>query len=256
MPLTLVTVPCLSDNYAFLLNDSDTGATLLVDIPEAEPIIAMLQQRGWSLTDILITHHHHDHIQGLAGVVAHDAYLRVTGAAADAHRLPPLSRAVSDGDTFVFSGHTIHVLDVSGHTLGHLAYYIPDAGAVFTGDSLMALGCGRLFEGDAPTMWASLQKLAALPPETLVCSGHEYTAKNAEFALSVESDNAELIARAARIAADRAEWHPTVPSVLSDELATNPFLRVYLPKVKETLSLTGHSDAEVFAALRARKDRF
>jgi len=256
MPLHLVTVPCLSDNYAFLLHDDASGETLLVDIPDTAPILAALDQRGWHLSQILITHHHDDHIQGLPGVLARHPAAQVTGAAADAHRLPPLGRSVVGGDRFAFSGHEVQVFDVSGHTMGHVAYLIADAGAVFTGDSLMALGCGRLFEGDAPTMLTSLRRLAALPPETLVCSGHEYTAGNARFALTVEPDNHDLIARADRITAARDAGKATVPSLLSDELATNPFLRAHLPAIKARLSLEGSSDAAVFGAVRAAKDRF
>jgi len=256
MPLHLVTVPCLSDNYAFVVHDSETGATLLVDIPEAQPILDACCERGWALTDILITHHHGDHIQGLAAVLARHDTARVIGAAADAHRLPPLTRGVAEGDTFDFACHDIQVLDVSGHTLGHVAYYMPALGAVFTGDSLMTLGCGRLFEGDAPTMYASLQKLAALPPDTRVGSGHDYTAGNAKFALTIEPDNPALIARDKAFAQARALAQPTSPSLLSDELATNPFLRAHLPGVKARLSLQDKTDPEVFGAIRALKDRF
>lgn len=256
MPLHLVTVPCLSDNYAFLLHDSDTKATLLVDIPEAAPVLAALDAHGWTLTDIAITHHHNDHVQGLPDILARFPEASVTGATADAHRLPPLTRAVADGDHFTFAGHDVQVFDVSGHTVGHIAFHIPAANAVFTGDSLMALGCGRLFEGDAAMMWASLGKLAALPGETLVCSGHEYTAGNARFALTVEPDNAALIARVAQVNTARAAGKPTVPSLLSDELATNPFLRAHLPAIKAHLSLQGASDDRVFATIRASKDRF
>ncbi len=255
MTLELVTVPCLSDNYAFLLHDSETGATLLVDAPESWPIVAALEAHGWRLTDVALTHHHYDHVDGLEDLV--ESYQpQVIGAAADAKRLPPLDRAVTHGESFSWSGHRVEVLDVSGHTMGHVAYYIPDAGAVFTGDSLMALGCGRLFEGDAARMWESLSRLAALPGETLVCSGHEYTAANAAFAATIEPDNAALAARTADIKAARAKDEPTVPSQLALELATNPFLRAHLPEVKAGLGMAGAPDAEVFAEIRKRKDNF
>ena len=255
MPLDIVTVPCLSDNYAFLIHDTETGATALVDAPEAGAIRKALDQRGWTLTEIWITHHHHDHIDGTDELRrAYEA--TVTGAGADAHRLPPLDRTVTDGDRFTFAGAEVSVLDVSGHTMGHIAYHIPSAQTAFTADSLMALGCGRLFEGTAERMWESLSKLAALPPETLVCSGHEYTAANGEFALTIEPDNPALISRVRSVSEARKKGKPTVPSRLSDELATNPFLRANLPEVKTALGLAAASDAEVFAEIRRRKDKF
>jgi hydroxyacylglutathione hydrolase len=255
MPFELITVPCRTDNYAFLLHDVASGRTALIDAPEAVPIRRALGARSWGLDEIWITHHHGDHVEGVDELrAAHGA--RVTGAAADAHRLPALDRAVAAGDRFDFAGAAVHVIDVSGHTVGHVAFHVPDAGAVFTGDSLMALGCGRLFEGTAPQMWASLSRLSALPPETLVCSGHEYTAANAAFALTVEPHNPALIARADAVRAARARGEATVPSRLSDELATNPFLRAGLQSVKDGLSMAQDDDAEVFAEIRRRKDRF
>lgn len=255
MPLEIVTIPCLADNYAYLLHDAATGATAVVDVPEVGPIVAELKARGWRLSDILITHHHADHIQGVAELVAATG-AKVTGAAADAHRLPPLDRAVAEGDQISLGSETGRVLDVSGHTLGHIAYHFPASRAVFTADSLMALGCGRLFEGSPAQMWQSLGKLAALPPETLVCSGHEYTQSNARFALTVDPDNPALISRSERVAAARAEGRPTVPSTLAEELATNPFLRAGAPQIKAALGLSEATDAECFAEIRRRKDRF
>jgi len=255
MPLDLVTVPCLSDNYAYLIHDAATGATACIDVPEAAPILAALAERDWKLSHILITHHHHDHVGGVAALAGATG-ARVIGAAADAHRLPPLDEAVAEGDTVRVGMAEGRVLDVSGHTVGHIAFHFADSALVFTADSLMALGCGRLFEGDAATMWRSLSKLAALPPDTLVCSGHEYTAANARFALSIEPGNPALVARAAAIEAARAEGRPTVPSLLSEELATNPFLRAATPEVRAAVGLPDGPDAAVFAAVRARKDRF
>ncbi|WP_127903124.1 hydroxyacylglutathione hydrolase [Solirhodobacter olei] len=255
MPLTIVTVPCLKDNYAFLLHDAATGAVAVVDVPEVGPIAAELKARGWSLSDILITHHHDDHIQGVAELVAATG-AKVTGAAADAHRLPPLDRAVAEGDRVTVGSEAGEVIDVSGHTLGHIAFHFPASQAVFTADSLMALGCGRLFEGSPEVMWQSLSKLAALPPGTTVCSGHEYTASNAKFALTIDPQNAALISRAERVAAARERGEPTVPSTLAEELATNPFLRAGRAEIKAGLGLDGASDAESFAEIRRRKDRF
>jgi hydroxyacylglutathione hydrolase len=255
MPLELVTVPCLSDNYAFLIHDPATGATAVVDVPDAASIRAALDARGWRLSDILITHHHADHIQGVPDLRAATG-ARVTGAAADAHRLPPLDHAVAEGDRVTVGSEAGRVLDVSGHTIGHVAYHFPESRLVFTADSLMALGCGRLFEGTPARMWESLSKLVALPGETRVCSGHEYTASNARFALSLEPDNPALMLRSEAVREARAKGVPTVPSTLSEELATNPFLRASLPQMKARVGMAQAADADVFGEIRARKDRF
>ena len=255
MPLEILTIPCLSDNYAFLAHDSASGDTALIDVPEAAPILAALADRGWRLSHVLLTHHHYDHVDGLAEVLAaHPA--QVVGAAADAHRLPPLDLQVAEGDTFEVGGEPAQVIDVSGHTLGHIAYHFPQSRAVFTADSLMALGCGRLFEGTAPQMWGSLSKLAALPDQTIVYSGHEYTQANGAFALTIEPDNPDLISRVRDITAARAENRATVPSALSLEKATNPFLRAGNAQVQQNLGMQGADPADVFAEIRGRKDRF
>lgn len=254
-PLTLVTIPCLADNYAFLLHDPASGATAVVDVPEAAPILAALGARGWRLTDILITHHHDDHIAG-AEALRQATGARITGAAADAHRLPRLDRAFAAGDRLPFGGEWADVLDVSGHTVGHIAYHFPQTGLLFSGDSLMAGGCGRLFEGTAAQMWESLSRMAALPDGTLVCSGHEYTASNLRFAATIEPENPTLSSRIASVAAARAAGRFTVPSTLAEERATNPFLRAGLASVKAAIGLPQASDAESFAELRARKNRF
>lgn len=255
MPIEVVTVPCLSDNYAFLLHETATGETAVVDAPEAAPILAALDARGWKLSQVWITHHHADHVQAVDALRSASG-ATVTGHGKDASRLPRLDRAVNDGESFDFAGHAVQVMDVSGHTMGHIAYHVPDARAVFTGDSLMALGCGRLFEGTAPVMWESLGRIAALPPETLVYSGHEYTQSNARFARTIEPDNPALMSRIHDIDAARAEGRPTVPSTLETELATNPFLRADLPEVQEALGMSGYAASEVFAEIRQRKDRF
>ncbi|MEO8244822.1 MAG: hydroxyacylglutathione hydrolase [bacterium] len=255
MPLDLVTIPCLSDNYAYLLHDEATGHTTLIDVPEAAPILAALTARGWRLDQILLTHHHADHIQGTAEVVA-ATQATVLGGRADAHRLPPLTRALAEGDTVQIGPETADVLDVSGHTVGHIAFHLPDSGYAFTADSLMAGGCGRLFEGSPALMWQSLSKLAALPGETLICSGHEYTTANLRFAATIEPDNPALLARIERVAKARAENRGTVPSRLSGELATNPFLRARLPHIKAAIGMPDATDAAAFAEIRARKDRF
>jgi len=251
MPLILETIPCLSDNYAYLIHDPDTGDTALIDAPDPTPILAVLEAKGWRLGQILITHHHSDHIDGVAQIVAATG-ADVLGARADAHRLPPLTRNLQEGDTVQVGGSTGKVIDVSGHTIGHIAFHFASDTLVFTADSLMAGGCGRLFEGSADIMWASLQKLAALPPETWVCSGHEYTAANLAFAAHVDPDNPALIARIKRVTLARDAGRPTVPSRLSGELATNPFLRAAALK----FSLSAADDAHAFAILREMKNSF
>jgi hydroxyacylglutathione hydrolase len=255
MTLELITIACRADNYAFLLHDADTGQTALIDAPEVPAIQAALDARGWGLTDLLITHHHDDHIAGVEGL--RDRYSpRVIGAAADAYRLPRLDLAVAEGDTITVCDQDALVIDVSGHTIGHIAFHFAASHMAFTADSLMALGCGRLSGGTAQQLWTSLQKLRALPADTLICSGHEYTANNARFALTIEPDNAALIARAAAITATRAQGGFTVPSLLSLEIETNPFLRADVPSLAAAIGMTGVDPAEIFAEVRRRKDRF
>lgn len=254
MSIDIVTVPCRSDNYAFLVRSGEK--TALVDAPEAGPILAALDSNRWSLDEVWITHHHTDHVEGLPGLRNRFPGLRVTGAAEDAKRLPPLDREVSDGDTFTFEGHPVDVMDVSGHTLGHVAFHMPDARAAFTADSLMALGCGRVFEGTPEMMWRSLCRLRDLPEETIIYSGHEYTQINANFALTIEPGNEALQTRVRDIEEKRARGEPTVPSTLREERATNPFIRAHLSEVKEAISMGQAEDAQVFAEIRSRKDRF
>ncbi|MGI3165224.1 hydroxyacylglutathione hydrolase [Pseudooceanicola sp. 200-1SW] len=256
MALALVTVPCLSDNYAYLLHDPAAGETAVVDVPEAAPILAALAERGWSADQVWLTHHHPDHVQGLEALLAQHPGARVYGAEADAHRLPKLDVALKEGDHLSLGGERGAVLDVSGHTVGHLAFHFPASEIAFTADSLMALGCGRVFEGTFEQMYHSLQKLAALPPRTTICSGHEYTLANAKFALTIEPGNSDLISRVEAVKAARANGRPTVPSKLSEELATNPFLRAAQPAVAEQLGLSGAPAAKVFAEIRRRKDAF
>lgn len=255
MPLEIVTVPCLSDNYAYLLRDAATGKVGLVDAPEAAPIEAALKERGWGLDTILITHHHPDHIDGvdrLRGAFGS----QVVGAAADRHRLPALDLALAPGDELALGESVATVIDVPGHTVGHIAFHFPEAKALFSADSLMVMGCGRLFEGTPEQMWQSLSTMAALPGDTMVYSGHEYTESNARFALSVDADNEKLKARAGEIAEARKAGKPTVPARLDLERATNPFLRSADADFKAGLGLTDASDAQVFAEVRRRKDAF
>ncbi|MBS1301310.1 hydroxyacylglutathione hydrolase [Loktanella sp. SALINAS62] len=252
MPVELITVPCLSDNYAFVIHDTQSGDTAVVDVPETAPIRAALDARGWTLTDILLTHHHPDHVQGVADL---RGTARVIGAKADQHRLPPLDLAVSEGERFTVLGRDVDVLDVSGHTVGHIAFHMPAERLLFTGDSLMAMGCGRLFEGTAAQMWDSLCKLRHFAPETRVCSGHEYTLTNARFASSLEPSNRAIISRLEATEKARENGHATVPSLLSLERDTNPFLRADDPDLARALKMPDAEPAEIFAEVRGRRDR-
>jgi hydroxyacylglutathione hydrolase len=242
MPVTVTPVPHLSDNYAWLLRDGATGATALCDPGEGPGVIAALERMGVTRLDkILLTHHHGDHIAGVPAVKARFGGA-VVGAEADAHRLPPLDEVVRPGGTTRLGDSTATVIDTPGHTRGHIAFHFPDGGVLLCGDTLFSVGCGRLIEGDAAEMFRSLRALAALPGDTLVCCGHEYTESNIRFALTVEPGNAALQARAQEAKAQRAAGNPTVPTTLGQELATNPFLRA--------------PDATRLAAVRSAKDSF
>lgn len=239
--LEVVAVPVLADNYAWLLRDAASGTVAVVDPGEAGAVEAALAARGWRPALILLTHHHADHVGGAAALrAAHGA--AVVGAAADAHRLPPLDRAVRPGETVAVGDTVAEVIDTPGHTRGHIAYHFPAAAVLACGDTLFSLGCGRMFEGTAEVFFATLRRLAALPDETLLLCGHEYTAANARFALTVEPDNAALQGRAAEVEALRAAGRPTLPVPLGREKQANPFLRA--------------ADAAAFARLRAAKDAF
>lgn len=251
--LTVRLTPILSDNYVYILHDVASDTVGVVDPGAAKPIEDALGAAGLSLDWILLTHHHGDHIDGAERLRA--AYgARIAGAAADAARLPRLDVALRAGEPWDFGGELVEVIDTPGHTVGHIAYHFPRAAALFAGDTLFALGCGRLFEGTALQMWDSLSRLAALPGETMVFSGHEYTQSNARFALSVEPENAVLRERAAEIDALRARGAPTLPTTIAKERATNPFLRASEPAVKAAMGLAGADDAAVFAEIRRRKD--
>ena len=254
---TLVTIPCLEDNYAFLFRTGDR--TVLVDVPEAAPIAAALDERGWRLTDVLLTHHHWDHVDALPDLLAmRDGGVTVWGAKADAHRLPPLDEAVVPGTDIEIGGARAQVWDVSGHTVGHVAFVFADAdgGVAFTGDSLMACGCGRLFEGTPEQMHAALRQFDALPDDVLIASGHEYTLTNLRFALSLEPARAALTSRLAEAEAARAAGRPTVPSTLGLERRTNPFLRSHDPALKAATDTRNRPDVETFAVARTARDRF
>jgi hydroxyacylglutathione hydrolase len=241
MTVTASPVPILKDNYAWLLRESSTGATAIVDPADAQPIIEAIEQAGGRLDLILLTHHHDDHIAGVDEVRAR-FNCPVVGAAADQHRLPKLDEAVKEGDTVRLGNATAQVIDTPGHTRGQINFFFPDGDILLSGDTLFSLGCGRLIEGTPQEMYASLRKLAVLPPDTLVCCGHEYTESNARFALAVDPNNAALHDFVAKVEQLRAAGQPSVPSVLADELKVNPFLTA--------------PDAASFATLRAKKDKF
>ena len=238
MTITATPVPILEDNYAWLLRDA-SGATAIVDPADAPACIAAIEAAGGRLDLIIITHHHDDHIAGVDAVRQHYT-CPVVGAAADARRLPRLDQSVHAGDDVRLGDSTLQVIDTPGHTVGHIAY--AGGGVLLSGDTLFSLGCGRLSEGTAADMYASLAKFAALPGETVMCCGHEYTASNARFALHADPDNAALRARAAEVTTQRAAGQPTVPTTIAQELATNPFLRA--------------PDVATFARLRSEKDTF
>lgn len=241
MSITATPVPILSDNYAWMLRDEATGAVGIVDPADARAIIAALEKAGGRLDLILLTHHHADHVAGTDAVRARFA-CPVVGAAADAHRLPKLDRALREGDEVALGNAKGRVIDTPGHTRGQINFHFPDGAILLSGDTLFSLGCGRLTEGTAEEMFASLKKLAALPGETRVCCGHEYTESNARFAITVEPDNAALKARIEEVKRQRAAHQPSVPSTMESERAANPFLRA--------------PDVASFASIRKRKDTF
>ena len=245
--------PCLSDNYGFLAHDPASGATAAIDTPDADEYLRQAEAKGWRISDIWNTHWHPDHAGGNAAIKAKTG--AVVTAPAEVERIGQApDRIVDDGDVVNLGAHSARVLNVGGHTLGHIAYVLDDAKTAFVGDALFALGCGRLFEGTPQQMWASLQKLAALPDDTTLYCAHEYTQANARFAITIDPTNRALQARIAEIDKLRAEGKPTVPMSLRQEKDTNPFLRA--PKLKGAMMLANAQDWEAFADIRKRKDNF
>ncbi len=243
-----------SDNFGVLLHDPQSGATASIDAGEAAPIEAALEKTGWRLTDILVTHHHGDHIEGLAAL-RHKFGPRVVGAAADQHRIEGIDLMVKEGDSVMVGGLRVEVIETPGHTVGHVAYHLPHDKVLFAGDTLFAMGCGRLFEGSPADMFQSLKKLASLPAETALYCGHEYTLSNGRFALRVDPANDALKKRMADVERLRADHQFTLPSTLALEHATNPFLRADDPAIAEALGLQGQSPLAVFTALRELKNK-
>ncbi|MEM7251329.1 MAG: hydroxyacylglutathione hydrolase [Pseudomonadota bacterium] len=246
---------CLSDNYGYLVHDPDSGNTAVIDTPEAAPIEAALREKGWTLTHILNTHHHGDHVGGNLELKSSTG-CSVVGPLADRDRIPGIDVALGDGDEFRLGDHRAVVYDTPGHTSGHICYHFEDDEIAFVGDTLFALGCGRLFEGTPAQMWDSLSKMLAWPDETAIYCGHEYTQANARFALSVEPDNAALQARAAEIDRLRADGLPTIPTTMGLERATNPFLRPDSVDLQKTIGLDGAGLLDVFTKTRALKDSY
>ncbi|MBP7670631.1 MAG: hydroxyacylglutathione hydrolase [Ferrovibrio sp.] len=255
MTLEIVQIPVLNDNYVYLLRDNASGKTAVVDPAVPEPVLAALQQRGWKLDVVLNTHHHGDHVGGNLALQAATG-CAIVGPRAEAPRIPGIALQLGEGDSYALGDSVAQVFDVPGHTAGHIAYWFKAAGALFCGDTLFALGCGRLFEGTAAQMWTSLSKFLSLPDATRIYCAHEYTESNARFAVTVEPGNGALLARYDAIKATRAKGLPTVPSTLGEERATNPFLRPMSANLRATLGLESADDVAVFAETRKRKDGF
>ncbi len=253
--LTIIQIPVLTDNYIYLLHDEQSGETAVVDPALAEPVLAVLKQHGWQLTYILNTHHHGDHVGGNLELKRQTG-CQIIGAKADKHRIPAIDRAVVEGDVVNIGTHAAKVIATAGHTSGHIVYYFAEDNALFCGDTLFVMGCGRLFEGSAAELWQSLQKLKTLPPKTHVYCAHEYSQNNGRFALTVEPDNIALQEKMIKIDELRANGLPTVPSTIGEELATNPFLRDHSSTLQAKFKGIINTPVELFAKLRHKKDSF
>ena len=248
-------IPVLNDNYLYLIKDLDSDAVAIVDPAEAEPVLNKLDELGWTLTHILNTHHHWDHT-GANLELKEKTGCTIVGSANDADRIPGIDIEISENAPYMFGTQKAQIFEVSGHTNGHIAYWFEESDALFCGDTLFALGCGRLFEGTPAKMWESLQKLSALPEATKIYCAHEYTEANARFALTIEPQNTDLKNRFDTILKLRAKNIPTVPSTIGDEKATNPFLRPANLDIQQNLDMNGADVVDVFAEIRARKDNF
>ncbi|WP_333794725.1 hydroxyacylglutathione hydrolase [Hyphomicrobium sp.] len=247
--------PCLKDNYGVLVHDAEGGVTLSIDAPEAAAVRRALDQQGWSLTHILVTHHHADHTAGIPALKK-ETGCTVIGPNGETERIPGLDTGVCEPEVLTLGAIQVRVLDTPGHTMGHVSYWLPEAGVAFVGDTLFAMGCGRVLEGSAEMMWASLRKIAALPAETQIYCGHEYTVSNARFGLSVEPENARVSERLAEAEAARAAGRPTLPTRLDAELDTNVFLRADNEAIRARVGLPDAPAWKVFAHLRELKNRF
>jgi hydroxyacylglutathione hydrolase len=255
MPVEIRLIPCLADNYAVLLRDPATEAVAVVDAPEVAPILAALDQEGWNLTHILVTHHHTDHIAGVQTLKERFG-ATVIGPKAERDTIPGLDFAVVDGDPVAVGGLVGRVLETPGHTKGHIVFLFEDERLLFSGDTLFVMGCGRPFECDPPVLWESMLRLRALPDDIAVYCGHEYTLSNARFAASVDPDNAELLERLKEIEAKRAIGKPTLPTTIGAEKTTNPFMRADAADLAERIGLAGAEPGAVFTELRSLKNSF
>lgn len=253
MPFRIEPIPCLSDNYAYLVRTEDSELCAVIDPSEAAPVVSALTTRGWKPQFILNTHHHHDHTGGNLALKSLFG-AQVVGPGKDAARIAGLDIGVDESTSWRFGLHTVKILEIPAHTRGHIAFVFDDC--VFTGDTLFAMGCGRLFEGTPQTMWDSLGKLMQLPDATQIYCGHEYTLSNGRFALTLEPGNADLQTRMLAVEAVRKKGVPTIPSNISLEKKTNPFLRAASLEIRRTLGMEDASDVEVFAEMRRRKDAF
>jgi len=246
---------CLKDNYGVLVHDPASGATAAIDAPEAAPVEAALKDAGWRLSDILVTHHHGDHTAGISELKQrHRA--RVVAPRQEAAKIPDVDEEVAEGDSVTVGTLSAQVIATPGHTLGQINYYFPAAKLLFAGDTLFSIGCGRVIEGTAEMMWQSLLKLRDLPDDTAIYCGHEYTDANIRFALTIEPDNPALAARAAEVKRQVAAGTPTIPTLMGDEKRANVFLRADDPVVAAAVGLAGKPASQVFAEVRARKNRF
>lgn len=254
-PLQVHQFICRTDNFGLLLHEPSSGATASIDSPDATAIGRELMARGWRLSHIFNTHHHHDHVPGNLELKRVWGCC-IVGAKRDATRIPGIDVTLDEDAVFDFAGHAVRMIDTPGHTLGSVCYFLPDDQLLFTGDTLFSLGCGRLFEGSAADLWISLCKISALPDATLVYCGHEYTLANAEFALEMEPDNAALRQRAEAVRQQRRARQATLPVPLATEKATNPFLRPHSHEIRRRLGMEAASDVDVLARLRALKDEF
>jgi hydroxyacylglutathione hydrolase len=253
--LQIVLVPMLKDNYGYLIHDSDTGATAILDPSEAKPALEAARSRDWGITHILDTHHHNDHCGGNLGIKEKTG-AKVVGPAYDKDRIPGIDIAVDEQSGFELGAHPAQVLFIPGHTKGHIAFYFPFSKALFCGDTLFSIGCGRMFEGTSEIMWPSLLKLRALPDDTQIYCGHEYTEANLRFAVDADPGNDALRRRQAEVKQMRAAGKPTIPALLGDEKRLNPFLRADQPALKARFGGATLPDHEVFGAIRAAKDKF
>jgi hydroxyacylglutathione hydrolase len=255
MPAEIRLFACLKDNYGVLLHDPESGATAAIDAPEAGPVEAALKATGWKLTDILVTHHHADHTDGIIELKERHK-CRVVAPAAEAEKIPAVDLSVREGDKVTVGKLSGNVIETPGHTTGHISYWFHADKVAFVGDTLFSIGCGRVIEGTPGMMWRSLTKLRDLPGDTKIYCGHEYTAANIKFARTIEPDNAALAAREAQVKQQIAQGEPTIPVTIGDEKLANPFLRADLPEVAAGIGMAGKQAAQVFAEIRARKNKF